>query len=591
MTKNQPSVGSMFAGIGGFDLGFERAGFRVAWCIEFDKHAQAVLRKRFPLTKVYGDIREVDASTLERVDVVCGGFPCQDVSVAGKRAGLAGGRTGLFFDAIRIVRQLQPQLLVLENVAGLLSSNNGLDFAAVIREVGEGWNCEEVAWRILDSQYFGVAQRRNRVFVVGGVAAGHAEQVLALGESVSGNPPTRREAGQDFAADPQTSSTASCRVYGGSSQSVSDTVTSKWHKQSGGPAGSECGLFVAEVPMYQEVVGPLLAVDYKGINNQYVQAEKVIVTPTLSPVSHAFYSTGGSHGLELHPELSPPLKVGSGLDIPSPVAVAYRKSRRAQSSTDCETWVEDGLANTLNAFDVGDTRTTHAVCAIQGNLIGRVNGGPSGVGVSVNEPMYTLTSTDVHAVCAIPIHDQATRWAGKNGEKSDGKGNGFGVGNEGDPSPTLTQGDKHAVAVFPIDLRNAMRDPEKLDAQNRQGCGIGNEGDPSSTLLGHHTPAVALTARESGQGYWMQDSISGTLRAEGENRPSRPSNVICNTSMVVRRLTPVECERLQGFPDGWTDIGTAEKPTSDTHRYKQLGNAVTVNVAEWIARRAMDCLQ
>jgi site-specific DNA-cytosine methylase len=332
-------------------------------------------------------------------------------------------------------------------------------------------------------------------------------------------------------------------------------VTSKWHKQSGGPAGSECGLFVAEIPMYQEVVGPLLAVDYKGINNQYVHAEKVIVTPnTLSPVTHAFYSTGGSHGLELHPELSPLLKVGSGLDIPSPVAVAYRKSRRAQSSTDCETWVEDGVSNTLNSFDTGDIRTTHAVCAI-------------------------------------PIHDQATRWAGKNGEKSNGKGNGFGIGNEGDPSPTLTQGDKHAVAVFPIDLRNATRDADKLDAQNRQGCGIGNEGDPSPTLLGHHTPAVTITARESGQGYWMQDSISGTLRAEGENRPSRPSNVICNTSMVVRRLTPVECERLQGFPDGWTDIGTAEKPTSDTHRYKQLGNAVTVNVAEWIARRAMDCLQ
>jgi DNA (cytosine-5)-methyltransferase 1 len=555
MNKNQPSVGSMFAGIGGFDLGFERAGFRVAWCIEFNKHAQAVLRKRFPLAKIYGDIREVDPLTLESVDVICGGFPCQDVSVAGKRAGLAGGRTGLFFDAIRIVRQLQPRLLILENVVGMLSSNNGLDFAAVLREVGEGWNCEEVAWRVLDSQYFGVAQRRNRVFIVGGVAAGHAEKILAFGESVCRNPPPRRKAGQDAAADPQASSTASCRGYGGSSQSVSDTVTSKRHKGSGGPAGSECGLFVAEIPMYQEVVGPLLAVDYKGINNQYVHAEKVIVTPnTLSPV-----------------------------------AAAFRKSRRAQSSTDCETWVDDGLANTLNGFDTGDTRTTHAVCAI-------------------------------------PIHDQATRWAGKNGEKSDGKGNGFGIGKDGDPSPTLTQGDKHAVAVipfcinmggdrggasvsrgnmsytlttnephavgiFPIDLRNATRNADKLDAQNRQGCGIGNEGDPSPTLLGHHTPTVALTARESGQGYWMQDSISGTLRAEGENRPSRPSNVICNTSMVVRRLTPVECERLQGFPDGWTDIGTAEKPTSDGNRYKQLGNAVTVNVAEWLARRAMDCLQ
>jgi len=123
----------MFAGIGGFDLGFERAGFHVSWCIEWDKHAQAVLRKRFPYATIYGDIREVDPAQLAPVDVVCGGFPCQDLSVAGKRAGLAGERSGLFHDAMRLIRKLNPKLLVLENVPGLHSSNRGLDFATVLR--------------------------------------------------------------------------------------------------------------------------------------------------------------------------------------------------------------------------------------------------------------------------------------------------------------------------------------------------------------------------------------------------------------------------------------------------------------------------
>ena len=682
-------VGSLFAGIGGFDLGFLRAGFEVAWCVEFDKNAQAVLRARFPDAKIYGDIREVDETKLERVDVICGGFPCQDVSVAGKRAGLAGQRTGLFYDAMRIVRAVNPSVLVLENVPGLLSSNHGLDFGVVLREVGEGWSCEEVAWRVLDSQYYGVAQRRNRVFVVASTAIGHAEQILALNESVCGDPPTRRAQGQDMAAGSQGSSPARRRVYGGSSQFVSDTVTSKWHKGSGGPAGSECGLFVAEMPMYQEIVSALCAEDHKMISNQYVNQAKVIVAPfavctantnanghgiaedvthTLDgaqgqAVAHAFYSTGGSHGLDSHPELLPPLKVGSAIDIPSPVAVAYRKSRRAQSSTDCETWVDDGIANTLNAFDVGDTRTTHAVCAIQGTLIGRVEGGPGGTGATVNGPMYTLTTTDVHAV-AIPILPQATDADGWRAHRSqpDGRGNALGVGENGDPCPTLDCNQTPIVAVgniqvdvIPLDLRNATRDAEKLDAQNRQGCGIGNAGDPSPTLLGHHTPRVCISIdeecnpadnlsgplvrggdggrhaavlvapravtitfndvngtradRPNGGMYVKFTDITGAItQAESDtkvlvaptltasNDPSRSPQstevtqqvaavVAATGGMIVRRLTPVECERLQGFPDGWTDIGTSAKPSSDGNRYKQLGNAVTVNVAEWIARR------
>lgn len=443
-------VGSMFAGIGGFDLGFERAGFEVAWCIEWDKHAQAVLRKRFTEANVYGDIREVDPGELERVDVICGGFPCQDLSVAGKRAGLAGERSGLFHDAMRLVRRLNPSLLVLENVPGLLSSNRGLDFATVLREVGEGWNCAEVGWRVLDSQYFGVAQRRRRVFVVAGSRIGCAEEVLSLAEGSSGDPPTRGEAREAVAADAARCADGGRKfIYGGSSQDTSDTVTSKWHKGSGGPAGNETGLFVAQAfcphGHYRYEASDQSATLQDRENRQGGHTHLVAQT------------FGISEELTAAEDVMPTIQRGGDGGRHEFVAQAFRKSRRAQSSEDDETWVDDGLANTLNGFDVGDARTTHAIAF-------KMNGAKA---------RSDALSEDI--------------------------------------SPTL-------------------------------GSNVG----------GNTVPKIAIP-------------------------------------MTVRRLTPVECERLQGFPDGWTDIGT-DKPTADSHRYKQLGNAVTVNVAEWIARRAHKCL-
>lgn len=541
----------MFAGIGGFDLGFERAGFTLAWCIEKDVHAQKVLAKRFPRAKIYGDITQVDETQIERVDVICGGFPCQDVSVAGKRAGLAGDRTGLFFDAIRLVRHINPSLLLLENVPGLLSSNNGHDFATVIREMGEGWDCAEVAWRILDSQYFGVAQRRRRVFIVASSAIGHAEQILALNESVCGDPPTRRAKGKNSATDIEVGVDpcfARRRAHG---DYVLDHIGSAMAARDYKDA--------TDLVITESEVSATIAARFGISRNNYeecvVCSPIAVRTANTNANGHGIaedvtHTLDGAQGqaIAFHPLQDPITSVdlthalsGVGKNGCASVAVAYRKSRRAQSSTDCETWVDDGLANTLNGFDSGDTRTTHAVCSIQGNLIGRVEGGPQGV--SVNEPMYTLTSTDVHAVAVgVDLYNNCTtgdihvplRTAGGHG------------------APAVL------VDVIPLDLRNATRDADKLDAQNRQGCGIGKVGDPSPTLSNHHTPGVLVAPI---------------------------------TGMVVRRLTPIECERLQGFPDGWTDIGTLSKPSSDGNRYKQLGNAVTVNVAEWLAQRAMKCLQ
>lgn len=165
-TSKQPTIGSLFAGIGGFDIGFEQAGFTTAWQVEINDVCRAVLQDRFPHARQFTNVQTC-LPELWPVDVIVGGFPCQDVSVMGKRRGLAGKRTGLFFDALNIINELQPQWVVLENVTGLLNSNDGKDFQTVIQSLAE---CGYLgAWRVLDARYFGVPTARRRVFMVAGL--------------------------------------------------------------------------------------------------------------------------------------------------------------------------------------------------------------------------------------------------------------------------------------------------------------------------------------------------------------------------------------------------------------------------------------
>lgn len=190
---------SLFSGIGGFDLAFERAGMECIAVCEIDKNAQSVLRRHFPKAELFDDVRKVGKKTHERksIDLVCGGFPCQDVSIAGKRAGIAGERSGLWFEFARIIDELEPNWVVIENVPGLLSSNNGKDFAVIVQWLAQrGYG---VTWRILDAQYFGVPQRRRRVFIVGSFGNGSAAEVLFESESSTWDYPPSREAGKEVA--------------------------------------------------------------------------------------------------------------------------------------------------------------------------------------------------------------------------------------------------------------------------------------------------------------------------------------------------------------------------------------------------------
>jgi DNA (cytosine-5)-methyltransferase 1 len=205
------TIGSLFDGIGGFPLAGQRNGMTAVWASEIEPFPIKVTKIRFPDMKHVGDITKINVDELEPVDIITGGSPCQDLSVAGKRAGLAGARSGLFMEQIRIVKELRsrnvrtdglirPRFMVWENVPGAFSSNKGEDFRAVLEEtakiadetvtipqpskgkwntfgaiMGNGWS---IAWRVLDAQYWGVPQRRRRIFLVADFGGQSAPEIL-----------------------------------------------------------------------------------------------------------------------------------------------------------------------------------------------------------------------------------------------------------------------------------------------------------------------------------------------------------------------------------------------------------------------------
>ena len=228
------NVLSLFSGVGMADLAAERVGLPVVAMAEIDKQARGVLRHRFPEVPIFNDVREVTGHAARSVGfagpaggVVIAGSPCQDLSVAGKRAGLRGERSGLWWEVVRILDETQAEWLVWENVPGALSSHGGRDFGAVLgslAELGMGF-----AWRVLDAQFFGVPQRRRRVFLVARRASDGADcaQVLLVGQGVRRHPAPRLEAGTSPAAD------AAGSPDGGRLELFGQTGFARWQRGGG----------------------------------------------------------------------------------------------------------------------------------------------------------------------------------------------------------------------------------------------------------------------------------------------------------------------------------------------------------------------
>ena len=271
-------VGSTFSGVGGFDLGFERAGMSVVWQAEIDEWSRRVLRWHWPNAAIFDDVRSVNREA-GGVDLLCGGFPCQDLSVAGKRAGFKGERSSLFFEFARIADDLKPRWIVLENVAGLLSSSEGRDFGILLSTLAElGYGC---AWRLVDARFFGVPQRRRRVFIVGCLGDNGERAVRALGSGGEG----------DLKA-------SECS-WQGNTESL-----------KGGANGSSV--------VITEPTAKCLTT-----SNQRLDSETESFVVESQTVTSAFYSTGGSQGgFARTDDTCPTLKVGSGFGIGSPPAVS-----------------------------------------------------------------------------------------------------------------------------------------------------------------------------------------------------------------------------------------------------------------------------
>jgi DNA (cytosine-5)-methyltransferase 1 len=182
VNDTKPTFAEMFAGIGGFRLGLERAGWKCAWANEIDKHACKVYRKNFGEKELFeGDICKVDPKDIPDIDILVGGFPCQAFSMAGKRQGFKDIRGTMFFQVARIAEAKRPKILLLENVKGLLSHDNGDTFETILRTLGDlGYWYE---YQVLNSKYFGVPQNRERVFIIGHLRDSGSKQIFPIGES------------------------------------------------------------------------------------------------------------------------------------------------------------------------------------------------------------------------------------------------------------------------------------------------------------------------------------------------------------------------------------------------------------------------
>ena len=253
--------GDAFAGIGGFGLAAERVGWTTVWAAENDKSARAIYESRLghPGLRFDSDIR--DSRAIPAIDILTGGFPCQDLSIAGKRAGLAGERSGLFFELVRLLQESKPEWFVFENVPGLLSSNKGRDMALILDSLVEcGYG---VAYRVLNAQFFGVAQRRRRVFLVGHSCGEWKRAASILFEPESGG----RDLTKGDEARAEVAATLGSNAKGGqrttdlnvpltiaftvsphdahigngwnTNHIVQQAISSKWAKGSSGPAGDE----------------------------------------------------------------------------------------------------------------------------------------------------------------------------------------------------------------------------------------------------------------------------------------------------------------------------------------------------------------
>ena len=523
MANDHLTLGSLFDGSGGFPLGGLISGITPVWASEIEPFPIRVTTKRLPFMKHYGDVSSLKGEDLEPVDIITFGSPCQDMSVAGKRAGLDGSRSNLFYEAVRIAKEIRiatdgryPSWLCWENVPGAFSSNGGEDFKAVLDEIRKikdpeadtprpakwpGAGCiladdYSVAWRVLDAQYWGVPQRRKRIFLVADLTGQRAGKVLFESEGLSGYSPEGFRSWQGASRAVEESIDPSITVclndQGGLRMDVSDNVSGTLRAQDHGH--------------------PPLVIGAAGFCTEH---------------------SAKARSIGYEEETSPTLRAGT---VPAAVYENHGQDTRFTGPVDIAPTIMStyGTGGNNQPFVVETPKTLKIRCGCEGGGKGALVQDDKSATLSCNNDQ-TLFVPKVYGICS----------KDSNAMKSDNPHSGFYEaattrtldGNGGNPA--CNQG---GMAIVAIEGNGAR--PSHL------GSGY-SEADVSFTLNATELHGVAhpvYTTSKSSYHLRADEDVANTLVATDYKDPP---TVAEEPYYVVRRLTPTECARLQGFPDWW----------------------------------------
>lgn len=529
------TLGSLFDGSGGFPLGGLLSGITPVWASEIEPFPIRVTTKRLPFMKHYGDVSRMDGGKIEPVDIITFGSPCQDMSIAGRREGLDGSRSSLFYEAVRIVREMRcatdgkyPRYIVWENVPGAFSSNKGADFQSVLEEICsvKGYEVDparpakwpaageivaddfSLAWRVFDAQYWGVPQRRKRIYLVADFAGGSAGKILFESEGMSGYTPQGFRPWQGvagaFAEGAGASGCVCLNDQGGSRMDVTEDVAATLRAENHGH--------------------PPCVMGAAGFCTEH---------------------SAKARGIGYEEETSPTLRAGT-----VPAAVYENHSQDTRYTGPLET------APTVNAtYGMGGNNQPFVVETPKTLKIrSGCDGGGKGALIQENKSATLGCNNDqtvfvpkVYGICSKQSHAML----------SDNPHSGF---YEADTSrcldrsggnPTCNQGGMAVVAVQGSMIGRA-------DKNGPQGSGVNEDVSFTLDAADRHAVAYCMTTGTYTQ---MLKEQSPTLMARDYKDPPVVNET--EPEYIVRRLTPTECARLQGFPDWWcAGLGTDE-PTED----------------------------
>lgn len=557
------TLGSLFDGIGGFPLAAVHCGGVPVWASEIEPFPMRVTKLRFPDMIHVGDITKLDGAKLPPVDVICGGSPCQDLSVAGLRKGLAGERSGLFMDQVRIVKEMRaederrgvsddfirPRYLVWENVPGAFSSANGEDFRAVIEEIVHikdstchvprpdtgRWESAgaailgdqfSLAWRVLDAQYWGVAQRRRRIFLVADFGGLTAPKILFEQERLLGDP-----------AEGQ-----------GQGKGVTTTAGNSSEDSGGSRVAEEkqVDIFAFHINQREETInlngisGALMATTNMQMQTFVAEGMRKFESAEKKEECLCLNDQGGER-MDVSVDVTATLRAGMSGHPPLVMGIQ-------QGSAGTEEIPDPALT------EEAETGGNNQQILFENHGIDARYTGPHEVAPTMSA-RYGTGGNNVPLVSDMP---ESYCIAGNIIDREVQNG-GNGLGCQPDISYTLTSADRHAVF-------SRQRSDEFLQNRVTATQSARQHKDATDLVCEPYQNTVGTI------GYTDHKGINNQYVSEDK--------CIVENRKLIRRLTPLECERLQGFPDHWTDIPGA----SDSARYKALGNSVAIPCVDFVLR-------